>query len=59
MVPDLQKNVVMYTTDISGDLVSPPYATNPFASRTHILSDPLSDIEVDGKVLTQRPALPT
>jgi hypothetical protein len=39
-----------------GDLVcpgfSPIYATNPFATRTHILLNPLSDIEVDSKVFT-------
>ena len=57
MVPDLQKNLVMYTIRISeGDLVcpgfSPIYATNPFASRTHVLSNPLSDIKVDGRVFT-------
>jgi hypothetical protein len=56
VVPDLQKNLVTYTIRISeGDLVCPGfshiYATNPFASRTHVLSNPLSDIKVDGKVL--------
>ncbi len=31
---------------------SPIYATNPFGTRTHILSNPHSDIKIDGRVLT-------
>ena len=31
---------------------SPLYATNPFGTRTHILSNPDSDIMIDGRVLT-------
>ena len=57
MVPDLKKNVVTYTIRLSeGNLVcsgfSPIYATNPFGSRTHVLSNPHSDVKVDGKVFT-------
>jgi hypothetical protein len=36
--------------DCSG--FSPIYATNPFGTRTHILSNPRSDIIIGGKVVT-------
>jgi len=57
MVPDLQKNLVMYMIRISeGDLVcpsfSPIYATNLLASCTHVLLNPLLDIKVDSRVFT-------
>lgn len=65
MVPDLQKNLVAYTIRITVDSdgadakkktidcpgFSPIYARNPYESRTHILSNPTSDIKVGGKVL--------
>jgi hypothetical protein len=67
MVPNFQKDFVEYTIRISIKTqvdgvetdegldcpgFSPIYATRPFGSRTHILSNPRSDIRVDGKVLT-------
>jgi hypothetical protein len=66
MVPNFEKDFVEYTvrmsiktrvdgveTDEGLDCqgFSPIYATNPFGSRTHILSNPHSDIRVNGKVL--------
>jgi hypothetical protein len=62
MDPNFEKNFVEYTVRIKTRVdgvetldchgFSPIYATNPFGSRTHILSNPHSDIWVNGKVLT-------
>lgn len=67
MIPDLQANLVAYTIRISTKTqvggvekeehldcpdFTPLYATNPFGTRTHILSNPFSDIKINGKVLT-------
>ena len=67
MIPDLQTNLVVYTiristkTQVDGvekeehlhcpDFI-PLHATNPFGTRTHVLSHPFSDIKINGKVLT-------
>jgi hypothetical protein len=66
-VPNFQKDFVEYTIRIStktqADGVetnkdvdchgfSPIYATSPFVSRTHLLSNPHSDIKFDGNFLT-------
>jgi hypothetical protein len=63
MIPNLHKNLVAYTIRITVDSdgadakktidcpgFSPIYARNPYESRTHILSNPTSEIEVGGKV---------
>lgn len=64
MVPHFQKNFVEYTIRISisteddgvKDLDCPGFSlihsTSPFGTRTHILSNPLSDVRFNGKVLT-------
>jgi hypothetical protein len=63
MVPSLQKGDVTYTitvvpkTGVDGKKLicpsfCPIYAINPFGSRTHILANPKSETEVDGRVLT-------
>jgi hypothetical protein len=64
MVPNFEKHFVTYTIriNIDGDDTkksnsidcsgfSPIYASNPFQSRTHILSNPQSEIRIGGKVL--------
>jgi hypothetical protein len=59
MVPDLKRNIVAYTVRIEvhgvkvdiADLL-PIYASSPFGTRTHILSNPNSKVMVDGKPLT-------
>ena len=60
IVPDLKKNIVTYTvqiTEVNGVKVDitgllPIYASSPFGTRTHILSNPDSNVTVDGKPLT-------
>ena len=63
MVPNLHENLVTYTIRITVDDqdkksnsidcsgFSPIYASRPFGSRTHILSNPRSEIKVGGKVM--------
>jgi hypothetical protein len=64
MVHNLEKNLVTYTvqitvsTEVAGakeiicpDLL-PIYASSPFGTRTHILSNPDSEVKVNGKTLT-------
>ena len=54
--PNLQQKFVTYTIRLENGIECagfyPIYATNPFQTRTHILSNPQSDIKVEGKVLT-------
>ena len=63
MVPNLEESTVTYNVQIhlgngmdrNPMMVTnlrPLYASNPFASRTHILSNPNSKVKVNGKPLT-------
>ena len=57
MVPNPEKNFVTYSIRLAEvntiiNNLRPIYASNPFGSRTHILSNPESEVNVDGKPLT-------
>ena len=56
MVPNVQEKFVTYNVQITPDIVIPNlrpiYASNPFGTRTHILSDdsdPNSKVQINGK----------
>ena len=60
ITPDLKHKLVSYTLRIAaegGGFIDcpkflPVYATSPFGTRTHVLSNPVSGVEVGGKPLT-------
>jgi hypothetical protein len=60
MVPNLQENIVTYNVQITGvarDPITitdlrPIYASNPFGTRTHILINPNSKVNINGRPLT-------
>jgi hypothetical protein len=59
MVPNLKDNSVMYNVRITVDRnpititnLHPIYASNPFGTRTHILSNPDSRVRINGEPLT-------
>ena len=60
MKPDMPKNSVEYTVRITPPQSKaidcpgffPLFASSPFRTRTHVLTNPSSEIEVDGRALT-------
>jgi hypothetical protein len=64
MVPNLEENIVMYNIQITKDRngmdrnpititnLRPMYASSPFGTRTHILSNPDSKLKINGETLT-------
>ena len=59
MVPNLKDNFVAYNVRIIVDSnpititnLRPIYASNPFGTRTHILSNPDSEVKINGEPLT-------
>ena len=61
MVPNLEEKFVTYTVRLNGiegenstaiNDLRPIYATNPFGTRTHVLSNPTSNVMANGKLLT-------
>src|SRR5712675_2574078 len=59
MVPDLMKNCVTYNVRVQGNdgeqIICPGFcpifASNPFGTRTHILSNPDSKVKINGSPL--------
>jgi len=55
MVPNLIENHVTYNVHLNGSTINnlrPIYASNPFGTRTHILSNPASEVMVNNKLMT-------
>ena len=60
IIPDLERKLVTYTLRIAVEGKGfiecpdflPVYATSPFGTRTHVLSNPASGVKVGGKPLT-------